>query len=390
MDELPLWTHSKADREFAYRRMHALAAQSFDRGTLTVILDATYGPEVHRKAAHELALRSEAKLYVIECRVDPDEAVFRYRKRNGVHAGLDMNEARARRLAATYPFTGAGLLLDTSTPHSTLTSITAKAQQSFDNSLKLVLRYLESGVAVGSPKEWTGELAQSGLAEWAPLKSEEVKLSPWSRRRAIGVMTRHVLVVLVAALLAVTGITALLDAAFFSGADHQYIIATAWLSAGIMAAATFAVAEFLARQSMRDAREVARSVRTISFGALEEVSRTDPELREMYLRRVDPTRRDRFPVDTRPLYFVIPPKAGRRFDVRTGIERIDWNPEELAARLVNLDSIGEAMNDGVGMKKGANITGHRVSGRRSLVCEISHYRMNSKPQHNLMSPSRLA
>lgn len=335
LKELPLSIHSKQDRVLAYGIMHREASDAFASGARTVVLDATYGPIGHRKDAAKIASDWNADLFVVECRVDPDEAVFRYRGRTGDHAGVDMNEARVRRLAMNYPYSGAGLILDTSAHSRALAKlgITAGDINAFGDYLcSRVVELIALGEPVKVADLWTTEPQSTAQTDWAPPETTEFKHSPWSRRTAIRVMIYHGLVVAGALGLAVLGLALLVRAAVISTSPDPYSVATAWISAGILAAALFAVAEFLARPSLRNAREVARAVRTVTFGEPEDVARPDPEIREAYVRRVEPRKERPFPIVDRPIYFVIPPSE-RRFEVVVDpSQRLDWSPVQLARR----------------------------------------------------------
>ncbi|MFI4971045.1 MAG: AAA family ATPase [Hyphomicrobiales bacterium] len=333
--ELPDSTHSKPDRDFAYRSMHARAASALQAGIETVVLDATYGPDSHRRALRQLAEDFDAGVFLVECRIHPDEAVYRYRTRSPLHAGIDLDEARVRRLAATYPYSGCGLVLDTSSHREALLRIHASKADHQDVLFQAVSTYLARDVPVHSTKEWTGELLAPSHPDWTANPAAEVKQSPWSRRRALEVMAEHGLVVGFAMIVAVIGFALLVRAWLASSTlqDRDYIIATAWLSAGIMSAALFAMAEFLARPSWRNARSVARAVRTITYGEMESVQLSDTELRQTYVIRTSPKSRSRFAIERRPIYFVIPPQADCRFNVVVGDFPVDnWNSKELARR----------------------------------------------------------
>lgn len=335
ISELPDSVHSKSDRDFSYRRMHSRASASLASGVDTVILDATYGPFEHRREAVDIATNAGVPLYLVECRVDPDEAVFRYRGRLGPHAGVDLDEARVRQLASNYPFSGAGHVIDTSSHRIARLHATASSDSAFRAHLiKEVTEYVLLGTPVLSLKQWTGELAVEGWSDdWSTALATEPKQSPWSRRRALQVMAEHGGVVAFALALALVGVGLLLRAWATGGSSLQYVTATAWISAGIMAAALFAMAEFLARPSFRGARDVARSIRTITFGEALPVVRTDPQICSQYQRRVHSDKDKRFAIPHCPIYFLIPPHSGKRFDVLTSARsRDDWNHIEWARR----------------------------------------------------------
>lgn len=106
---LPRARHTRSDREAAYRAMHFAAELLLGAGA-GAILDAPYG---HPEDRAELERIAGAKLKLIECRVAPETAAARFRERGPDAVRKDLTEALVRRLAREYPYTRAGLLLDT-------------------------------------------------------------------------------------------------------------------------------------------------------------------------------------------------------------------------------------------------------------------------------------
>jgi predicted kinase len=111
---IPDSQRSKSDRAVAYRAMHMLAEELL-RCARSVVLDATYGLSVHRKAVETLVTNLAAPLYLIECHVSPDTAVTRFRNRPDYPAS-DLTEARVRDLAQRYCYSGQGLALTAEMP----------------------------------------------------------------------------------------------------------------------------------------------------------------------------------------------------------------------------------------------------------------------------------
>jgi predicted kinase len=107
---LPDAAHTRADRRVAYRGMHFAAELLLATGA-GAVLDAPYD---HPEDRAELARIAGAQCRLIECQIAPDVAAARLLER-----GLDdptrpdLTEARVRRLVQSYPYTGAGLSLDT-------------------------------------------------------------------------------------------------------------------------------------------------------------------------------------------------------------------------------------------------------------------------------------
>ena len=119
---LPGAAHTRADRRVAYRGMH-FAAELLLAAGAGAVLDAPYD---HPEDRAELARIAGSHLKLIECHVTPSAAAARLRER-GLHdpARPDLTEERVRRLVRDYPYSGAGLELDTTvmTPEACLTRI---------------------------------------------------------------------------------------------------------------------------------------------------------------------------------------------------------------------------------------------------------------------------
>ena len=111
---LPNAAHTRADREVAYRAMH-FAAELLLQAGAGVVLDAPYGHEEDRADLAGIAGRSE--VYLIECRVTPEEVVRRFHARGPDPNRPDLTEGSVRHSAAGYAYQRTGLMLDTvSTP----------------------------------------------------------------------------------------------------------------------------------------------------------------------------------------------------------------------------------------------------------------------------------
>jgi predicted kinase len=107
---MPAASHTRADREIAYRAMHFAAELLLAAGAGAVI-DAPYG---HAEDRAELRSMSAGRYKMIECRVSPETATARLRARGIPDPSRpDLTEERAARLNREHPYTGEGLLLDT-------------------------------------------------------------------------------------------------------------------------------------------------------------------------------------------------------------------------------------------------------------------------------------
>jgi predicted kinase len=109
---MPDSAHTRQDRRIAYRAMHFAAELLLGCGQ-TVILDAQYGHPEDREEVEQVARRTAAALYLIECKVAPDVAVRRFRDRPPDHPGLDLDDERVAEMARAFPYRGTGLLIDT-------------------------------------------------------------------------------------------------------------------------------------------------------------------------------------------------------------------------------------------------------------------------------------
>jgi predicted kinase len=107
---MPQASHTRADREVAYRAMLFAAELLLDAGS-GAILDAPYG---HPQDRAELARVARGRWKLIECRVSEEAAIERLRARGIPDPSRpDLTEERVARLNREYRYTGEGLLLDT-------------------------------------------------------------------------------------------------------------------------------------------------------------------------------------------------------------------------------------------------------------------------------------
>jgi predicted kinase len=103
---LPDAAHTRADRAVAYRAMQ-WAAELLHSAGAAVVLDAPYGHEEDYTALVRLGA------LIIECRVTPETAVERFRRRGPDAVRLDLTEDVVRKMVAEYPYHGGALVLDT-------------------------------------------------------------------------------------------------------------------------------------------------------------------------------------------------------------------------------------------------------------------------------------
>jgi len=121
---LPHASHTRADREVAYRGMH-FAAELLLAAGAGAVLDAPYD---HDEDRSELASIAGARCRLIECRVPVETAVARLHARGWPDPTRpDLTDKKVARLVRGYSYRGTGLLLDTDllTPDECLARVEA-------------------------------------------------------------------------------------------------------------------------------------------------------------------------------------------------------------------------------------------------------------------------
>lgn len=143
----PDGSQSELERDAAYRALHSAAVECLSAAQ-TAVLDATYGPEKHRRAVERLAETTQAPLRLIECRVTPELALERFTDREADHPAVDLDRARVATLTRTYPYSAAGLVVDTG------------------NALDACVRQVESYLASGASLRLDGSWSRSAAGHW--------------------------------------------------------------------------------------------------------------------------------------------------------------------------------------------------------------------------------
>lgn len=134
-----------------------------------MILDATYQPAQQRHAVRALADGLAATLMVFKCKVLAEEAVCRFKRRNG-HAATDLSAERVRDLAQEFPYFEGSTLLDTSQCRP------AEVVES-------VIKRFDGGIATPNIDQWISQgFTRAPGTEEQRTTSE--KLTSKSRRRA--------------------------------------------------------------------------------------------------------------------------------------------------------------------------------------------------------------
>jgi predicted kinase len=112
---LPNAAHTREDRAIAYRAVLWTAAQLL-RYTDIAICDGGYGRQADRDACVTLARESGSEFYLVEFTAPLDILLRRNRERRAHHPGLDLDDARVTGIVETYPWSGTGLLVDSTRP----------------------------------------------------------------------------------------------------------------------------------------------------------------------------------------------------------------------------------------------------------------------------------
>lgn len=110
---LPDSSFEEAERDLAYRVLGLTVEHLLVAGH-GVIVDGTFARAPHLQDLETLASTCKARLFLVECRIDEEVAVSRFRNRGGRHPATDLDEERVRRLNRSYPYRFPGLVLDTS------------------------------------------------------------------------------------------------------------------------------------------------------------------------------------------------------------------------------------------------------------------------------------
>src|SRR5262249_35579431 len=99
----------------AYRTMHLLAELLLREGA-TVVVDATYNRELHRKELAAILKTIETPVGLIQCRAPLDVVLARFKSRSPGHPALDLNEDVVRELWTNFAYSSDGITIDTSQP----------------------------------------------------------------------------------------------------------------------------------------------------------------------------------------------------------------------------------------------------------------------------------
>jgi predicted kinase len=105
---LPNSDQRTEDRDVAYRGMH-LVAEHLLRSGKSVIMNATYNRELHRREAASIT----NKAALIQCRSPLETVMSRFRSRPAGHAALDLTDDLVRDLWTNYVWSSDGVVVET-------------------------------------------------------------------------------------------------------------------------------------------------------------------------------------------------------------------------------------------------------------------------------------
>lgn len=141
---IPASQHDKKDIDIAYRAMHFAAGLLLEHN-VDVIVDSTYGRFQQRRDLEAIAQKAQALLFLIQCKISPQEAKVRFNQRRKEHAAIDLTEDRVSLLAESYPYCSSGLTIDTN--------------KNIMNCLDSILEYLNVGKEIRLG-EWSSSVLE--------------------------------------------------------------------------------------------------------------------------------------------------------------------------------------------------------------------------------------
>jgi uncharacterized protein len=100
------------DRDIAYRKMHWFAEQLLRLGK-SVIVNATYNREIHRKELAAMLKTVHSRVGLLQCRVPLETVVSRFKSRPPGHAALDLTEDLVRELWRNFAWSSDGVVVET-------------------------------------------------------------------------------------------------------------------------------------------------------------------------------------------------------------------------------------------------------------------------------------
>ena len=131
----------------AHRTMH-LVAEVFLDLDMNVIVSAAYDDVQERRDLEEMAVRLEASLFLIECRVTPQAAILRNARRRDRDPDHLLPDESVLALVNAFPYYGRGLVVDSTEP---LADCMDEIDQYLKISKPLVLGKWSAGIPLPLP-----------------------------------------------------------------------------------------------------------------------------------------------------------------------------------------------------------------------------------------------
>lgn len=109
---LPDSDQRQEHRDIGYRAMHLVAEHLLLAGK-TVVVNATYNRELHRKEVASVSESSQCPTVLIQCKAPLEVVISRFKSRPPGHAALDLTEELVRELWSKFAYSTDGILVDT-------------------------------------------------------------------------------------------------------------------------------------------------------------------------------------------------------------------------------------------------------------------------------------
>ena len=143
-------SNSAQERQLAYRALH-LAAEFLLNCRNNIVIDGVYELRDPREELESIIARTNSLLFVIACKVTPQEAAKRFTARPSGHPAVDLTADAVYQKALRYPFPSIGRQVDTSKGLRDCLADVEEYLSSFDPAPNG--RWTESGLSTASVKD---------------------------------------------------------------------------------------------------------------------------------------------------------------------------------------------------------------------------------------------
>lgn len=143
-------SNTAQERQLAYRALH-LAAELLLNCRNNIVIDGVYELRDPREELESIIASTNSLLFVIACKVTPQEAVNRFTARPAGHPGVDLTADAVYQKALRYPFPSIGRQVDTSKGLRDCLADVEGYLSSFDPAPSG--RWTESGLSTASVKD---------------------------------------------------------------------------------------------------------------------------------------------------------------------------------------------------------------------------------------------